>query len=157
MGLFNSLTLITIAIVMLDLARTTNEKQLESQGVTKSERKTDTECYAAVRQSHPPNPCWVSHKGIRRSLCVCPVVCLYWLMCASLRWHAVPYGQSQTHITSDSAHTCGSGALWKLFICTTHLQDYSTQHFCQSERGACFFHWVNHRIGKTTKGFTACL
>ncbi len=35
---------------MLDLAHTTNERQLESQGVTKSERKTDTEWYAAVRQ-----------------------------------------------------------------------------------------------------------
>jgi len=53
-GLFNSLTLIAKVTVMLDLTHTTNERQLENQGVTKSEGKTDTEWDAAVRQSHPP-------------------------------------------------------------------------------------------------------
>jgi len=88
-GLFNSLTLIAKVTVMLDLTHTTNERQLENQGVTKSEGKTDTEWDAAVRQSHPP-------KHARWGLC--PIVCMYWL-------------------TAQHTHThmwdCGN------FICTT--------------------------------------
>lgn len=118
----------------------------------KVKRRTDTEWDTVVRQSHPPKPCRVSHKGIRRPLCFCPAVCLHWLTRSSCHWHPVPYGPSQTHITSLLLHTHVAAGRSGNCSSAQHLQDYSTQHLCQSERGACFFHWVNYRIGKTTKG-----
>lgn len=82
--------------MLLDLTHTTNERQLENQGVTKSEGKTDTEWDAAVRQSHPP-------KHARWGLC--PIVCLYWLTVVK---------HTHTYSTSLSLNT--HVALWKLHL-----------------------------------------
>lgn len=99
-------------------------------------------------KSHPPKPCRVSLKGVRQSLFVGPVVCLYWLTRSSRRLHIVPYGPSQTHTTFLLLHTHVAAGRSGNCSSAQHLQDYSTQHFCQSERGACFFHWWITELGK---------
>lgn len=73
------------------------------------------------------------------------------------RWHRATLSPKQTQRTQSSASedTSGCGVPDRGTLETVHLQNisknYLTRCFSGWMQGTCFFHWVNHTVGETTK------